>query len=87
MKVRASVKKMCKDCKVIRRRGRITVICKTRNINKDKADSLRARSRAAAGRVLILRWMLIRRNAGNQYKRQTIRKQSIKINKEKKWQD
>ena len=28
MKVRASVKKMCKDCKVIRRRGRITVICK-----------------------------------------------------------
>jgi len=25
MKVRASVKKMCKDCKVIRRRGRITV--------------------------------------------------------------
>lgn len=28
MKVRASVKKMCKDCKFIRRRGRITVICK-----------------------------------------------------------
>ncbi|MBS6553296.1 MAG: 50S ribosomal protein L36, partial [Clostridium sp.] len=25
MKVRASVKKMCKDCKFIRRRGRITV--------------------------------------------------------------
>lgn len=27
MKTRASVKKMCDNCKVIRRRGRITVIC------------------------------------------------------------
>jgi len=27
MKVRASVKKMCRKCKVIRRRGRVTVIC------------------------------------------------------------
>jgi len=27
MKVRASVKKMCKKCKVIRRRGRVAVIC------------------------------------------------------------
>ncbi|PIZ00616.1 50S ribosomal protein L36 [bacterium (Candidatus Howlettbacteria) CG_4_10_14_0_8_um_filter_40_9] len=27
MKVRASVKKMCKDCKVIRREGVIRVIC------------------------------------------------------------
>ncbi|MFH1978949.1 MAG: 50S ribosomal protein L36 [Patescibacteria group bacterium] len=29
MKVRASVKKICKNCKVIRRRGRVVVICKT----------------------------------------------------------
>ncbi|MBN1779454.1 MAG: 50S ribosomal protein L36 [Candidatus Buchananbacteria bacterium] len=29
MKVRASVKKMCKDCQVIRRKGRVRVICKT----------------------------------------------------------
>lgn len=27
MKTRASVKKMCDNCKVIRRRGRVTVIC------------------------------------------------------------
>ena len=28
MKVRASVKKMCKDCKIIKRHGVIRVICK-----------------------------------------------------------
>ncbi|MFC1622489.1 50S ribosomal protein L36 [Patescibacteria group bacterium] len=28
MKVRASVKKICKDCKVIRRNKRVVVICK-----------------------------------------------------------
>ncbi len=27
MKVRASVKKICKDCRVIRREGRVWVIC------------------------------------------------------------
>ena len=27
MKVRASVRKLCKDCKVVRRRGVIRVIC------------------------------------------------------------
>ena len=27
MKVRASVKKMCKDCRVIRRKGKVRVIC------------------------------------------------------------
>ncbi len=27
MKVRASVKKICKDCKVIRRNGSVRVIC------------------------------------------------------------
>ncbi|MBT3230289.1 50S ribosomal protein L36 [Candidatus Uhrbacteria bacterium] len=28
MKVRASAKKMCRDCQVIRRKGRVRVICK-----------------------------------------------------------
>jgi large subunit ribosomal protein L36 len=28
MKVQASVKKRCKDCKIIRRRGVVRVICK-----------------------------------------------------------
>lgn len=27
MKVRASVKKMCKDCKIVRRNGKLFVIC------------------------------------------------------------
>jgi len=27
MKVRASVKKRCKNCKIVRRRGRVYVIC------------------------------------------------------------
>ncbi len=27
MKVRASVKKMCKDCKIIKRHGTVFVIC------------------------------------------------------------
>ena len=28
MKVRASVKKICDDCKIIRRHGKLMVICK-----------------------------------------------------------
>ncbi len=28
MKIRASVKKICEKCKIIRRRGKIWVICK-----------------------------------------------------------
>ncbi|PPI86508.1 50S ribosomal protein L36 [Candidatus Pantoea edessiphila] len=28
MKVRASVKKLCRDCKIIRRHGIVRVICK-----------------------------------------------------------
>ncbi len=28
MKVRASVKKICKDCQIIKIRGRVTVVCK-----------------------------------------------------------
>ncbi|HET8580957.1 MAG TPA: 50S ribosomal protein L36 [Candidatus Paceibacterota bacterium] len=27
MKVKASVKKMCKDCKIVRRNGRVSVVC------------------------------------------------------------
>jgi large subunit ribosomal protein L36 len=27
MKVRASVKRMCKDCKIIKRHGKVRVIC------------------------------------------------------------
>ena len=30
MKVRASVKKMCPNCKIIRRHGVVRVICKTK---------------------------------------------------------
>ncbi|MBI2577427.1 MAG: 50S ribosomal protein L36 [Candidatus Wildermuthbacteria bacterium] len=28
MKVRSSVKKICKDCKTVRRRGMVYVVCK-----------------------------------------------------------
>ncbi|MFA6131609.1 MAG: 50S ribosomal protein L36 [Patescibacteria group bacterium] len=28
MKVRASVKKICRDCQAIRRKGRVVIICK-----------------------------------------------------------
>jgi len=28
MKVRASVKKICKDCQIVRRKGKLRVICK-----------------------------------------------------------
>jgi len=30
MKVKSSVKAMCKDCKIIRRKGRVHVICKNK---------------------------------------------------------
>lgn len=30
MKVKASVKKRCRDCKVVRRRGRVYIICKNK---------------------------------------------------------
>ena len=36
MKVRASVKKMCDKCRIIKRNGRIMVIC-----NKDKSHKQR----------------------------------------------
>ncbi|MCG5055514.1 MAG: 50S ribosomal protein L36 [Myxococcales bacterium] len=34
MKVRASVKKICEKCKVIRRRGVVRVICNNRRHNQ-----------------------------------------------------
>ncbi|MFC1757039.1 50S ribosomal protein L36 [Patescibacteria group bacterium] len=36
MKVRASVKKICKDCKTIRRKGRVVVICKKNPKHKQR---------------------------------------------------
>ena len=36
MKVRPSVKKMCDKCKVIRRRGRVMVICTTHDTSSDR---------------------------------------------------
>ena len=37
MRVRASVKALCRNCKVIRRKGVVRVICKDHATNKDKA--------------------------------------------------
>ncbi len=34
MKVRASVKKICKDCKSLRRKGRVVVRCKKTKHNQ-----------------------------------------------------
>ncbi len=36
MKVRASVKKICRDCKLIKRKGRVYVICKTEPRHKQR---------------------------------------------------
>ncbi|MEX0877943.1 MAG: 50S ribosomal protein L36 [Candidatus Spechtbacterales bacterium] len=36
MKVRASVKKICNQCKVVRRKGRVYVICKTNPKHKQR---------------------------------------------------
>lgn len=36
MKVRSSVKTMCNNCKVIRRKGVVRVICKTNPKHKQK---------------------------------------------------
>lgn len=36
MKVQASVKKRCKDCKTIRRRGRVMVICSSNPKHKQR---------------------------------------------------
>jgi large subunit ribosomal protein L36 len=34
MKVRASIKKLCEKCKIVKREGTIRVICKTRRHNQ-----------------------------------------------------
>ncbi|MEK6606660.1 MAG: 50S ribosomal protein L36 [Myxococcota bacterium] len=34
MKVRASVKKICEKCKVVRRKGVIRIVCETRRHNQ-----------------------------------------------------
>lgn len=36
MKVRASVKRICENCKVVRRRGVVRVICKTNPKHKQR---------------------------------------------------
>ena len=36
MKVRSSVKKICKNCKVVRREGRVFVICKKNPKHKQR---------------------------------------------------
>ena len=36
MKVRPSVKPMCEKCKVIKRKGKVMVICETPSISRDK---------------------------------------------------
>lgn len=36
MKVRASVKPMCKDCKIIKRKGAVRVICKASPKHKQR---------------------------------------------------
>ena len=41
MKVRPSVKPMCEKCKVIKRKGKVMVICRTPSINRDKVKRRR----------------------------------------------
>jgi large subunit ribosomal protein L36 len=41
MKVRPSVKKMCDKCRVIKRHGKIMVICSIQNINNVKDNILK----------------------------------------------
>ncbi|MFA7142101.1 MAG: 50S ribosomal protein L36 [Candidatus Paceibacterota bacterium] len=36
MKVKASVKKICNNCKIVRRKGRVYVICKTNPKHKQR---------------------------------------------------
>ena len=38
MKVRPSVKKICEKCKIIKRKGKIMVICETRSISSARAE-------------------------------------------------
>ncbi|PIS14997.1 50S ribosomal protein L36 [Candidatus Shapirobacteria bacterium CG09_land_8_20_14_0_10_38_17] len=36
MKVQSSVKKRCRDCKIVRRRGRVYVVCKKNPRHKQR---------------------------------------------------
>ncbi|HEX3358817.1 MAG TPA: 50S ribosomal protein L36 [Tepidisphaeraceae bacterium] len=36
MKVRASVRRICENCKIVRRKGVVRVICKTNTKHKQK---------------------------------------------------
>ena len=58
MKVRPSVKPICEKCRVIKRRGRVMVICQDPNTNKDKADlsclQLITRQRDAAASIFMI---------------------------------
>jgi large subunit ribosomal protein L36 len=39
MKVKPSVKKICKDCKIVRRKGRVYVVCKANAKHKQRQGS------------------------------------------------
>ena len=39
MKVRPSVKPICEKCKVIKRKGKVMVICENQSINNVRADT------------------------------------------------
>ncbi|MBU1015125.1 50S ribosomal protein L36 [Patescibacteria group bacterium] len=36
MKVRSSTKKFCKDCRVVRRKGRVYIVCKVNPKHKQR---------------------------------------------------
>lgn len=38
MKVKPSVKKICEKCKIIKRKGRVMVICENPNINRNRVN-------------------------------------------------
>ena len=38
MKVRPSVKKICDKCKIIKRNGKVRVLCEIQSTNKDKVN-------------------------------------------------
>jgi large subunit ribosomal protein L36 len=50
MKVRPSVKPMCEKCKVIKRKGKVMVICENPSISRDRADRAEQRRENACPR-------------------------------------
>ena len=46
MKVRPSVKPICEKCKVIKRKGKVMVICDNPKQNKDKVNKERCKNMA-----------------------------------------